>query len=58
MMNFLQTLLTLSDTIPDRKATWQESLELIGVGWGSIFLVIAIVIVVIIILNKMFTKKK
>ena len=56
-MNLLQNLLTLTDTIPDRRATWQESLELIGLGWGSIFLVIAIIILVITILNKMFVKK-
>lgn len=55
-MNLLQMLM-LSDTIPDRRATWQESLELIGIGWGSIFIVILIIIVVILILNKMFVKK-
>lgn len=56
-MNFLQNILTLTDTIPDRRATLEESLELIGVGWGSIFLVIGIIIIVITILNKMFAKK-
>ena len=56
-MNFIQTLLSLADTIPDRQATWQESLELILVGWGSIFIVIIIIIAVSFILNKMFAKK-
>ena len=55
-MNLLHTLL-LTDAIPERRATWQEALELIGVGWGSIFVVIGIIILVILILNKMFVKK-
>ncbi len=44
--------------IPDRNATVRESLQLIGEGWGSIFIVILIMIVVILGLNKVFSKKK
>lgn len=43
--------------IPDRPATWAEALELMGVGWGSIFIVIAIIILVVVVLNAA-TKKK
>ena len=54
-MNLLTSLLT-SD-IPARPADWKESLELMGVGWGSIFVVIIIVMACILVLNKIFSKK-
>ncbi len=57
-MNFLQTLLLTADkTIPERPATWEEALELMGIGWGSIFIVIIIVMICILVLNKIFSKK-
>lgn len=42
--------------IADRPATTAEALELIGIGWGSIFLVILIMIVFVLILNRLFRK--
>ena len=58
-MNWLSILLTATanDGIPARPAQWQESLELMGVGWGSIFIVIILVMICILVLNKIFSKK-
>lgn len=47
----------LFSAIPDREATIGESLKLVGEGWGSIFIVIAIMILVIVVLNKAFNKR-
>ena len=44
-------------SIPDRPATVEESARLMGVGWGSIFVVIAILIVLVLILNAATRKK-
>jgi len=47
----------LSETaIPERQATISEALQLIGEGWGSIFIVIVFMICVIMGLNKVFSK--
>lgn len=45
-------------SIPDRPATVAESLKLIGVGWGSIFIVILIMLIFVLILNKVTAKRK
>ena len=42
--------------VADRPATTAESLELMGIGWGSIFVVILIMIVFVLILNRLFRK--
>ena len=56
-MNWMTTMLAAADGIPERPADWMESLELMGVGWGSIFIVITIVMVCILVLNRIFSKK-
>lgn len=60
-MTFLHNLLTLSD-MPldplDSQASWQESLELMGVGWGSIFIVIVFIMITILALNRIMSQKK
>lgn len=48
----------LTASIPEREATISEALQLIGEGWGSIFIVIFIMILVILGLNKIFSKAK
>ena len=47
----------LTANIPDRAADWKESLELIAIGWGSIFIVTFIAIGSIYALHKIFHKK-
>lgn len=42
--------------IPKRSATLSESLQLVGEGWLSIFIVILFMIGVILLLNKVFSK--
>lgn len=49
-------LAALAAEIPERPATVQESLELMGVGWGCIFLVIIIMMIAIAFLNRAFRK--
>ena len=40
-MQLLPILTAVAEqSIPGRPATWQESLRLMGAGWGSIFIVI------------------
>ena len=51
-------LLSEAAVIPDRSATMLESLQLIGEGWLSIFIVILFMIGVIFCLNKAFRKTK
>ena len=48
---------TEAASIPDRPATVMESLKLIGIGWGSIFVVILIMLILVMILNKTTGKK-
>ncbi len=50
--------LILTEEIPERVATWQESLELMGLGWGSIFIVIILIMLCVVLLNRIFQKKK
>ncbi len=54
----MEQFLNAAATIPEREATISEALQLIGEGWGSIFIVIFIMILVIQILNKVFNKAK
>ena len=55
----MNTLVMLTEaTIPERSATLSEALQLIGEGWGSIFIVIVFMIGVILCLNKVFSKTK
>lgn len=49
-------LSTVLLAIPERHATVAESLRLLAEGWGSVFVVIALMILVIVIMNKA-TKK-
>ncbi len=51
LLTALSALAAEAGTIPDRPAATKESLWLMGVGWGSIFVVIAILIVLVLILN-------
>ena len=51
LLTALSALAAEAGTIPDRPATTEESLRLMGVGWGSIFVVIAILIALVLILN-------
>lgn len=48
--------LFLTAAIPDRPATTAEALELIGIGWGSIFVIILLMIVFVLILNRVSKK--
>ncbi len=55
----MDSLVLLTETaIPERSATISEALQLIGEGWGSIFIVIVFMIAVILCLNKVFSKTK
>ena len=51
LLTALSVLAAEAGTIPARPATTEESLRLMGIGWGSIFIVIAILIVLVLILN-------
>ena len=43
-MQLLPILTAVAEqSIPGRPATWQESLRLMGAGWGSIFIVILVI---------------
>ena len=44
-------------SIPGRPATWQESLRLMGAGWGSIFIVILVIMLCVYLLNRIFRSK-
>lgn len=57
LFSALSALAAEAGSIPDRPATTEESLRLMGVGWGSIFVVIAILIVLVLILNAATRKK-
>ena len=57
LLTAFSALAAEAGTIPDRPATTEESLWLMGVGWGSIFIVIAIMIVLVLILNAAGRKK-
>ena len=57
LLTALSALAAEAGTIPDRPATTRESLWLMGVGWGSIFVVIAILIALVLILNATCRKK-
>ena len=43
--------------VADRPATWEESLKLMGQGWGAIFLVILVIMLCVLILNAVFRPK-
>ena len=59
-MNLFTALLDAASKgeIPARPATISESLKLMGIGWGCIFIVIAVIAVVTIILNRVCRDKK
>ncbi|MBQ7870916.1 MAG: hypothetical protein IJ357_02130 [Oscillospiraceae bacterium] len=59
-MNLLTVLLDAASKgeIPARPATVMESLKLMGLGWGCIFIVIAVIAVVTIVLNRVCRDKK
>lgn len=57
LLTTFSALAAEAGTIPDRPATTEEALWLMGVGWGSIFIVIAIMIVLVLILNAAGRKK-
>ena len=44
-------------SIPGRPATWQESLRLMGAGWGSIVIVILVIMLCVYLLNRIFRSK-
>lgn len=46
----------LTAAIPDRPATTVEALELMGIGWGSIFVIILLMIVFVLLLNRISKK--
>ncbi len=50
-------LAAAAGAIPDRPAAVKEALWLMGVGWGSIFIVIAILIILVLLLNAACRKK-
>ena len=50
-------LAAAAGTIPDRPAAVKEALWLMAVGWGSIFIVIAILIILVLLLNAACRKK-
>lgn len=54
---FQKILLDTATNIPDRPATWSEALELMGIGWGGIFIVIIIIMLVVLVLNSVSGKK-
>lgn len=58
MWTVLSALAAETGAIPDRPATTEEALWLMGVGWGSIFIVIAILIVLVLLLNAAGRKKR
>ena len=50
-------VLAAEQSIPGRPATWQESLRLMGAGWGSIFIVILVIMLCVYLLNRIFRSK-
>lgn len=57
LLTAFSALAAEAGTIPDRPATTEEALWLMGAGWSGIFLVIAILIVLVLILNAAGRKK-
>lgn len=52
-MQLLPILTAVAEqSIPGRPATWQESLRLMGAGWGSIFIVILVIMLCVYLLNR------
>ena len=50
-MQLLPILTAVAEqSIPGRPATWQESLRLMGAGWGSIFIVILVIMLCVYLL--------
>ena len=57
-MQLLPILTAVAEqSIPGRPATWQESLRLMGAGWGSIFIVILVIMLCVYLLNRIFRSK-
>lgn len=57
-MQLLPVLTAVAEqSIPGRPATWQESLRLMGAGWGSIFIVILVIMLCVYLLNRIFRSK-
>ena len=52
-----QLLTATATEIPDRVATWKESLRLLAQGWGSIFIVILIIMLSVYVINWAFKKR-
>lgn len=59
-MNLFLTKLSeaAADSIPERPAETSEALKLMGIGWGSIFIVIAIIMATILLLNYVFKDRR
>ena len=57
-MQLLPILTAVAEqSIPGRPSTWQESLRLMGAGWGSIFIVILVIMLCVYLLNRIFRSK-
>ncbi len=57
MTALLMTASQVEKAIPERPASILESLKLMGLGWGCIFIVVLVIMLVTIVLNRVCREK-